>query len=123
MQSQIHMANNVQIYPGLTQNSAPDNSTSTAYEADRMVKNEPGNLYGLSGYSSNTERQFIQIHDAAAPVPNGAVPVIVFPVDPEQDFSVEFTVYGRHFNNGIYVCNSTTPTEKTAGAADCWFDV
>jgi len=101
----------------------PKNSTSTAYEASRVVKAFGGQLYGLQGYNSKGTAQFIQIHDARSLPADTAVPVVTITVPTASNFSIDFGTYGRQFQNGIVVCNSSTGPTKTIGAADCWFDV
>jgi hypothetical protein len=98
------------------------NSSSVAYETNRVVKAAAGALFGLSGYNSKASAQFIQIHDAAALPADTAVPVVTMTVAASSNFSIDFGVYGRTFTNGIVICNSSTGPTKTIGSADCWFD-
>ena len=99
------------------------NSTSSAYEASRQVKQANGVLYGLSGYNSKGSAQFIQVHDATTLPAAGAVPKVVVAVAAQANFSVDFGASGRQFNVGILVCNSSTGPTLTVGSADCWLDV
>jgi len=103
--------------------AAPSNATSSADEASRVVKASAGTLWGLTGHSSRTSSQYIQLHNAAALPSDTAVPVIVFIVPASSNFSLDFGVYGRAFATGIVICNSSTRATKTIGSADCWFDV
>ena len=99
----------------------PLNATSAAPEASRIVKASAGILYGLTVYS-NGVAQWIQIHDAATVPADAAVPTLVFEISADTTRSIDFGRYGRRFTNGIVVCNSTTDTTKTIGAANCLFD-
>lgn len=102
---------------------APVNATTTAYAASLVVKATPGILYGLTGYNSKTSAQFIQVHDAASLPSDTAVPKVVFTVGALSNFSLDYGKYGRQFNTGIVVCNSSTGPTKTIGSADVWVDV
>lgn len=98
------------------------NSTSTAYEASRIIKAGAGRLWGFSGYNSKASAQFIQIFDSATLPADTAVPVVVFTVATVANFSLDYSTRGRKFDNGIVICNSSTGPTKTIGSADCWFD-
>lgn len=110
--------------PSLTAQTAPQNSTSTAYEASRQVKASPGVLLGLSGYNSKTSTQFILIVDSGSPsVPiTGVIPVVVIAVSAASNFSYDPGPAGRAFSAGIWVVNSSTGPTVTVGSADCFFD-
>jgi hypothetical protein len=98
------------------------NSSSAAYEASRVVKNTPGVLFGFSGYNSKASAQFIQLHDASLLPAEAAVPVATFTVAASSNFSLDFGLKGRKFDNGIVICNSSTAQTKTIGSADIWVD-
>jgi uncharacterized lipoprotein NlpE involved in copper resistance len=98
------------------------NSRSSAYEASRVIKASSGNLYMLTGYSSRSSAQFIQLHNTNAVPSAGAIPEVTFYVAANSNFSLDYGVYGRSFGTGITVVCSTTGPTYTAGSADCWFD-
>jgi hypothetical protein len=99
-----------------------NNSDSAALEASRVIQPSKGRLYALSGINNNVAVRFIQIFDSATLPADGAVPKIVIIAQPTANFSADFGIYGRMFQNGIVVCNSTTLATKTIGAADSWFN-
>jgi len=103
-------------------NVAPLNATTTAYAASLVVKASAGTLYNVTGYNSKASAQFVQIFDAAALPTDGAVPAVVISVAASSPFSISFGTYGRRFENGIVICNSSTGPTKTIGAADLWID-
>jgi len=98
------------------------NTTTVAFANNLLIKVSAGTLFTLTGYSSKTTDQFIQVHDSATLPGDTAIPRVIFRVPSNSNFSLDFGTYGRSFVNGIVVCNSSTPTTKAIGAADCWFD-
>lgn len=112
----------VKEVPDASSTFAPDNSTSTAYETNRVIKASSGILYSISGYNSKATAQFIQIHDAAALPADATAPKVLFTVPGLSNFSYSADKFGRFFANGIVVCNSSTGPTKTIGSTDCWFD-
>lgn len=105
----------------LNRPTAATNRTTTVYAASLVIASNPAILRGLTGYNSGAA-QFIQIHDAASLPADTAVPKVVFTVQAQSNFSIDFGVSGRAFDTGIVVCNSSTGPTKTIGAANCWFD-
>jgi hypothetical protein len=103
--------------------AGPDNATSTAYEASRVVHTKRVKLIGFTIYNSKATTQFVQFHNAAALPADGAVPSLVFPVAGASVISFDAGAYGRVFPLGMVVCNSSTGPTKTIGSADLWIDV
>lgn len=99
------------------------NSTSTAKETGRVVKAGPGRVYGVSYYNDNAATRYLQFFDATSAPADTAVPLITVPVAAGASTYINFGRYGRLFETGIYVCNSTTDVTKTLGSADGLFDV
>lgn len=93
---------------------------SVALEASAIIKASPGALFSITGYNSNANDQFVQIHDSAALPADTAVPAIVFKVAAQENFFYEIKEIGRFFKNGIVICNSSTCPTKTIGSADIW---
>lgn len=109
--------------PDATATYSPTNSTSLAYEASRVVKASAGTLYSITGYNSKTTSQFIQIHNTQSLPIDTAIPVVLFIVPANSNFSYSSDKFGRFFSNGITICNSSTGSTKTIGLPDVWFDI
>lgn len=121
-QGQVENGALVVAMPCAESNCAPSNATVTAYVSSLIVKGAGGTLYYVSGYNSKSAEQFIQLHDTTTLPANGAIPKTVYRVDARADFSFLFDAFGRHFDNGIVICNSSTGPTLTLGSADTWFD-
>lgn len=111
------------LLPGNNLENSPTNSTSIAYEASHLVKSDEGTVFGFTVYNSKASTQFILLMDAKTLPIDGQVPAIPYAIPAASNLLVDFGVYGRRFNNGIVICNSSTGPTKTIGSADCWFDV
>jgi hypothetical protein len=101
----------------------PLNYSSPAEETSKLVKAKSGVVYGFTVYNNNAAIRFIQLHDATSAPAEAAVPAATFTVATQGHLTVDYGPHGRYFKNGIYICNSTTDTTKTLGAADSLFDV
>lgn len=112
------MSTTVRIVPYPDPATAPKNADVAALTNNIVAKVGPGVLYGVSGYS--TTAQFLQLHDSATLPADTAVPLMVIPIAANTAYSIDFGAYGRGFNRGIVVCNSTTGPTKTIGGSDTW---
>lgn len=100
----------------------PSSDVSTAYEASSVSKNAAGALFQISGYSSNTSGQFIQVFNSTTVPADTTAPILTFYVPGQSNFSFDFPK-GKWFSTGISWSNSTTGATKTLGAADCYVNV
>jgi hypothetical protein len=98
-------------------------SSSTAYEASRVVKASAGRLFTVNGYNSLGSAQFIQVHNASSLPADGAAPIAVITVPASSNFSIDFGPLGIPCSVGIVVTNSTTGSTKTIGVANVYFTV
>lgn len=98
------------------------NANSGALAASLVVKATGGNLFGCSIHNTNAAVRYVQFFDLAALPADAVVPTLCYTVPARGDLILDF-VPPRRFANGIVVCNSTTDTAKTIGAADTLFDV
>lgn len=96
---------------------------STVIEQGHVIKTTGGVLHILFGYNGRTTSQFIHVYNATTLPVDGAIPVISFLVTGTSNFSYDFGKYSKAFPLGIVVGNSSTQATKTAGSADCWFNI
>jgi hypothetical protein len=124
-ESRVDISNGlpVNIVAGGGASTPPDNSTSTAQEASRVVKASAGTLFVVSGFNNHTSDQYIQLFDSASLPANGVVPKIVIRAFAREPFGYRAPEAGRAFSTGIVICNSTTGPTKTIGSANCLFDI
>ena len=100
----------------------PLNYSSARLQASAVVKTGPGLLYGITVTSTLASAQYLLVFDASTLPADGAIPLLAKSV-PAND-AVGFSwLPARTFQVGCIVCNSTTNTSKTIGAANCFFDV
>lgn len=107
----------------MTQRFQRDNYTQTILSNHAQI---PGEilLYGFTVYSDLASAQFVQLFDDGSSVPaNGAVPAMTFPVAAHSNVSHYYGEAGRLCRSGLSLGNSTTEATKTAGAANCFFDI
>lgn len=96
---------------------------SNVYENGRLVKSQPGLLFGFTVYNSALAAQFIQVHDVRSAPASGAIPAVTLTVATVANLAVSYIFPGRFFQTGIWIGNSSTGPTYTAGSADCFFDV
>lgn len=78
------------------------------------------NLYSLMGYNGNAAIRYLQVHNTAAAVSGGAVPVWIIPVLPGGIGSFDLTDFffsGLYLSNGLTLAWSTTAGTYTAATA------
>ena len=109
--------------PDATNAYTPSSYNSSVYEASGEAKASAGVLYGLSGYNSSGNTQFIHVYDSATVPANGSIPKIVIRIFPDDNFFWDGGKFGMYFSNGIAWSNSSTGPTKTIGLADCWINL
>lgn len=80
-------------------------------------------VYGFTVYSSLASAQWIDMFDADTLPADGASPIFPVAIGANTQSGFYFGSRGRVFHRGLCLCNSTTETTKTLGAANCFFDV
>lgn len=102
----------------------PRSASSQALANSIVVLQGAGTLYGFTAKSNKASAQFIQLFDAAGPIPaDGAAPNAVWDIGATGTLGVYFGSTGRFCEQGIMLVNSSTLATKTIGSADCFFDV
>lgn len=115
----------VALVPAANKGTTPDLYSSTAAEANATVTQSQTVLFGFFGYNGKTSSQYVQVHDhdsdPAVPI-DTSVPKISIKVQPESNFFFDAGMFGLWFEDGVYICNSSTQATKTIGTTDCWFN-
>lgn len=107
----------------VTSNGASkDNYSTTTLSSSGVIKNSPGTIYGIIGINNNANQQYLQIFESASVPADGTVPTLVFILEPLDNFSIDFGVYGFDLDAGISWSNSITLETKTIGLEDCWLN-
>lgn len=101
----------------------PLNASSQAPVNSIVIAGGRGHLFGFWGYNRNAVAQFLLLFDSDTLPADGAIPAAVLKVAGSSNFSAFFGSIGRAFDRGIVICNSSTDTTKTIGAADLIIDV
>lgn len=112
-----------QPYPFGIPEELPRSVFSQALSASFIPFTGQGRLLGFTVSSTRASGQFIQVFDANVLPASGAVPPLVFDIATVSTRMVAFDPYGRWFEIGCVIVNSTTQATFTAGSADCLFDV
>lgn len=105
-----------------TEARMPTNASSTVLSKALPVGSGGVRLFGFHAYSTKGVGQWIMVFDATTQPANGSVTPLVWAIAANSYVDVLY-VPGRFFDQGIWICNSTTDTSLTLGAADCLFDV
>lgn len=97
---------------------------SSAYENSAVIKAAPGTVYRISGYSSDANPVWIQLHDATSLPADTAVPILTpLYVGAGENFDFDLSTIGRFCEKGIVVCNSSTGPTKSLDGATAWFNI
>lgn len=94
------------------------NADAGTLVASRIVSTVPCKLFTLLVHNTGPD-QFIQIHETATLPANGQKPVLPsIPVAANTIEAIDLGIVGVDLA-ACTICNSTTATDKTIGAADC----
>lgn len=95
-----------------------------ALEASSVTKAGPGCLYGFVATNTNAAVRYLQFFDLTAVPADGAVPKLVFALQPGVTMVIQIPPERRYFATGICWCVShTTPAAKQIAAAETWCNV
>ena len=96
---------------------------SAAYEASAVVKASPGTVHRISGYSSDANPVWIQLHNVTSLPADAEVPILTIYVGAGANFDFDLSTIGRFCDKGIVVCNSSTGDEKTIDGDTAWYNI
>lgn len=104
--------------------NSPLNSTSTAYEASRVVKASAGIVYSIACYNSKASAQWVLLFNSTT-VPADSTVTNAVPIycQATSNCSADYGNYGKYFSTGVSWSNSSTSPTKTIGSADVFCDV
>lgn len=86
-----------------------------------MVKNSPGTLYTLTGFTSATINQYIHVYNKTTwPPLSTESPLASFILPSQSNFMLDFNT-GIPFSNGILVVLSLSPTFYTRAGNNTFF--
>ncbi len=100
----------------------PVSFNTGAAAASAIVKAKAGAVYGWNVTNGNAAARWLQFFDSATVPADTAVPLFSIPLIIGGSSNISL-VRPRVFQKGIVVCNSSTATTKTIGAADSLFDI
>jgi hypothetical protein len=80
---------------------------------NEVVYPYPCILLGLHVAHLGAQANWIQIHDSATVPAEGAVPLVTHQVEKDADAHIEGLTARYYFENGVYICESSTVPTKT----------
>lgn len=103
---------------------APVPVSSGGFVASLIAKVMPGRLHHLNAYNNTAAVVFLMAFDATTVPADGAVPSLLIGAVPANAhlLPIDFSAYGRTFQNGIVLAASSTAATKTAVASALWLD-
>jgi len=96
--------------------------TNTLYLSNQLfVKNSPGTLYTLTGFTSANINQYLQLYNTnTGTPPSNTSPLAVFILPQASNFMLNFDT-GIPFSTGILACLSMSPTTYTSAGNNTYF--
>ena len=96
-------------------------TNTTSFSGSIIAKRSGGFLLTLTGYTSATYTQYIQVYDQNTFPPTGR-PVSVNIIPSQANFNLTFE-QGLPLSNGILIVTSNTPVAYTSGGDTTYFTV